>query len=177
MWPQVAALATHISIPLTVTWIIGIGKASGHRQLHGPLTSTRPLVAAQPTDINMATGHIRATIHSWSSAWTTGLNMASDGLHRPLTPTSLSPQAAKPKDITKVSVSSTDCTCPYVSQASSRPGAAAWATDTSMASSDITDHSGPSRRPNPKNELFFILGLHHRPDPGRPLMLGGMLWE
>lgn len=44
--------------------------------------------------------------------------------------------------------------------------AVAWATDTNMASSDITDHSGPSRRSNPKNELFFILGLHHCPDPG-----------
>lgn len=68
------------------------------------------------------------------------------------------PEVAKPEDISKSSVS-TDCLHPRGSQASSWPGAAAQTTDTNMASGDIMDHGGPSRRSNPETELFLISGL------------------
>ena len=141
-----AALATHISMPLTTTWLTGFrtqhrsqtstcpyvvtwttdinpdprcirtsdphvalngsmdqGHEHGPRQLHSPLFSTWPPAAAQPTDINMASCSSMDHGPQHSFRW----------LHKPLTPTSLSPQAAKPKDITKASVSITNCICPY----------------------------------------------------------------
>ena len=68
--------------------------------------------------------------------------------------------------ITKASDSSIDLIGPHGSQVLSGPGAAAWTTDTNMASGGIMDHGGPSRRSNPDIELFLISGLHHFEDLG-----------
>lgn len=64
------------------------------------------------------------------------------------------PQASKPVDFTKASVSSTECICPHVSQTSSQPGAASWTKDTNMASGGISDNCGPSQRSILESELL-----------------------
>lgn len=64
------------------------------------------------------------------------------------------PEAADPEDITEHwAASSTDDICPHGSQASMQSGAAAWTTDTNMASCGISGHSGPSRGPVQKVNL------------------------
>lgn len=79
-------------------------------------------------------------------------------------------ETAKPEDTAKVPGSGTDCMCPYGSQASPWPEAAAWATDTNMASSGTMNHDDPSKRSNQESKLFLILGLQHCPDPRRNLL-------
>lgn len=79
---------------------------------------------------------------------------------RPFT-TVLLPAAARPINIDIASVSSTVHECSHGSQASSQPRAAAWNTDTNMASGGIMNQGGPSRKYNPEREPFLISGLHH----------------
>lgn len=74
--------------------------------------------------------------------------------------------AAKPKDVTKASGGGTDCTCPHGSRVSLWPGAAAWTTNTNMASSGLVGHGDPLRKSIPGNETFLILGLHCCSEPG-----------
>lgn len=54
------------------------------------------------------------------------------------------------------SVSSTNLEDPHGTWASSWSWIAAWTTDSNMASSGVTDHSGPSRRSDPETEPFII---------------------
>lgn len=115
-------------------------------------------VVTQAADINVALGYIR----------TTDTSMALSGymdhkprcglrwLHMPLASAWLT-EVAEPEDITKALGSDTDCV---------RPGAAAWTTDTYMASHGIPDHGGPLRRPNPESQTFLVSGLLRCPEPG-----------
>lgn len=72
----------------------------------------------------------------------------------------MTPKAARPKNVTSVAVSSTDCV------PSSWPGEIAEITYTNMTSSGITDHSGPSGKSSPQSESFLILNFCHWPEPG-----------
>lgn len=62
----------------------------------------------------------------------------------------------------------TDCMHPHGSQVSSWSGAAAWTTNTNMASGGITGHGSPSRRSNPEREPFLILASIVAQSQGHP---------
>lgn len=132
--------------------LIAISIASGGRlQVSWAQTSTQPLVTSGPLT------------HSWPSAATRtmSLDVASHGYtchsHQHGSLRLKSPRALG---------SDTDLVCPQWSQASSWPGAAAWTTNTNIASCGIADHGGPSRRSTLECEPFHILGLCCCPELG-----------
>lgn len=65
------------------------------------------------------------------------------------------PEAAKSKDMAKASVSGTDRILLLCSLVLLWPGAAAWVTDTNIASCGITGHGGLLRRSHPESEPFL----------------------
>lgn len=144
-----------------------------HRHQHGFSRQPRPRISAGPsvvllaTDISMTPGCIRTTdaLMALSDCTNHGSQHGLRGLHIPLTPRRPS-EAAKPEDVTKASVSSTDHIYPHESHASSGPGTAAWTTDTSMVSSGIVDQGDPSRRSTTESETFLVMGFRG-PEPGR----------
>ena len=109
---------------------------------------------AQVPDVNIGAGHIRTTDSFMALRSCMDHEPQFDlRQHTQLTSVcpALIPQGAKPKDINKSSVSSTDCIETHSSQASLCPVAVAWTVDTNMASSSgIADHSGPLRRSKAK---------------------------
>lgn len=78
------------------------------------------------------------------------------------------PKAAKTEDITTSSVSSTDC-CIHVHmdlRLQHSLGGSSMDTDTKMASSGISDHSGPLRRSTPDRWASVIAQIRGIPWPG-----------
>lgn len=124
--------------------------------------TTWPSVVTEATDINLSLSISERWIHSWSSAtpWTTGLNKASGGC------TCHSHQQG-PKNIAKATVCGTDCICLPGSQAFWWSEAAAWDSNTNMASSAISDNcrrSNPEREPLPGRSHHRVAGAEVESD-------------
>lgn len=147
-----------IQCGLAAAWPTNISMASGCSTTQ----TTASLVVTWVTCINSAPSWIRTTDfmthRPWASTWPQVTTRAASRPH--------GRQVAQPRDITKYSMSNTDCLSPHESLALSWPGIAAWTTNTSTASSGIMHHGDPSRRFSPVSETFLISDLHSCPESG-----------